>query len=70
MKKDKARREIILRFQKWVNDRNIDNPTGTDVLLFYNELDIQQDPVLNFRAYGDKYQTVKAFLVNAGISKE
>lgn len=42
--------------------RPADRRTGTDLLMFYNELARDRPDLLAFRASGDKYQVLKGVL--------
>lgn len=73
MKQEDARRRIISLFRKWCEKERIEHPTGTDAFLFYNILDMRDDPALQFRTKGvgdDRWQTVHGWLRNAGLVKD
>lgn len=63
-----AKCEIISRFRQWARD--IEKPTGHNVLKFYGELETQNDSVLNFSAAGDKYQVIIAWLMREKLIDE
>ena len=67
MKKDEARQHILRLFDWWV-DQNCSKkpPSGTDAFGYFAWLETERPDLLNFRNWGDKWQTVHGWLLRAG----
>ncbi len=66
MKQAKAERLILAKWDRWVTEEGINNPTDLDALVLFSYLTEKADPSLDFRYSGDKWQCVKAWLRRAG----
>jgi hypothetical protein len=68
MKKDDARRLIISEWHTWRQARIPDREAnGNDGLVFFGFLQHESPGLLGFRDSGDKWQTVHAWLLRAGL---
>lgn len=70
MTQDEARREILAEWRKWRKADNLTAPTGTDGLVFFGWLRNNRPDLLSFKASGDKWQRVHAWLRGAGELKD
>jgi hypothetical protein len=65
--RDEARTAILNEWNSWVKAEDVQNPTGTDALLFYQFLVLERDHLLQFKESGDKWQTVHGWLRSAKL---
>ena len=63
LKKSEAEQLIAIEFARWAAKQRITEPTGRDGLRFFSYLQDKEPHLLSFRASGDKWQDVRAFLL-------
>lgn len=67
MKKADAERQIAVAFKSWCRDQGIADATNNDALMFFGHISKERSGLLAFKASGDKWQWIKAFLSRAGL---
>ena len=68
MKQAEAEQLIFIAWERWLEEHpEITKPSGNDAFRFFLQLDKREDPALNFRCRGDKWQTVHAWLRGKGL---
>ena len=71
IKQSEAKKKIYSKWKRWLRDHpGKTEPDGNDAFLFYLELEGREDPALDFRCKGDKWQTVHAWLLNRRLVKD
>ena len=68
MKKDEAQQRILAEWPSWakVNAKH-SPPNGTDGLMFFCDLQRNNEHLLSFRDRGDRWQTVHGWLLRARL---
>lgn len=61
MKQTEAKEHIVALWKEWIKTREQAEKSG-DMLIFYAQLSRNHPELLNFRAAGDKWQTVKIWI--------
>ena len=69
MTKIEAERAIVQEWRRWVAEHppSEDHATGRDALVFFGYVQQHKPELLSFRGSGDKWQTVHAWLLRAGL---
>ena len=71
IKQSEARMMIRSEWSRWRKDHpEITDPNGNDAFVFYNGLDNDNAPALQFRDRGDRWQTVHGWLLEMGLVKD
>jgi hypothetical protein len=65
-----AKQRIIDKWHSWITKVNTVNPNGTDALSFFTFLQKEHPGLLDFRATGDKWQTVHSWLIQARLVRD
>jgi hypothetical protein len=67
MKQDDAKRRIIVEWRSWAASNNIINANGNHGYKFLWFVKKEHNDLLEFRASGDKWQTVHSWLLSARL---